>query len=210
MKLSEDEDYLRYGESLAEGDFDAALASLQLCIEKARQAGSTAEQAFLIGLEGNVELERGDSAKARSKFEEAERVDNYSPWILYSIARYIFEYMKDYKSTIERCDRIIERSTHQPWPKTEFDEGSNYYIACAAALRARCHLALNNMSRVERDVKLLLSINDKMALDSAFDLHTDLANADQISDVARQYLEQLAELLAPEERKKDSESNQEN
>ncbi len=141
--LSLNEDYNNYVFFISNNEFKSAEEAIKKCIKNIEVSDQVDfdQLSYLYQCLGNVLYSNGDLKKALNFYKTSIEVANFSLLSLLQFSKFLAGCNK-YKPAIENCNKIIEMATKNPYPESETDFSSEYYLNKARELKQQYEIDL--------------------------------------------------------------------
>lgn len=138
MKYSEIADYKQYGICVGANDYAGALKALEKCLAMPEIKINLVQHADLMQRKGIIYFRLGDVKRAIECFDKSESIDPTSLLVPYLYAKFLLNQLGDFATAIDKCDEIIARALAHPFPETDDDLSSEWYVKKASELKDIC------------------------------------------------------------------------
>lgn len=141
MRVSDDPHYLSYMNHFASGNYPMARRDLEQCLKS--ELYPQGFKAYFLRSIGMTYFHEGNHDKAREYYVLSEQADFSSLLPQYYFAKFLAEKLGDYEEAIAKCEKMIGTAMTSPFPKTEEEFSSDYYLLKATQLKEFCVLNKN-------------------------------------------------------------------
>lgn len=128
MKFTESKNYLDYMNAISSNDYPAARLALFACVNQPEFINNPIQHSYLLQLIGQVFFAEGDKERALQYYSESENVDKEGFLAKLEFAKFLARGVCDKSAAISKCQKIIADVSSKPFPESEDDFSSDWYI----------------------------------------------------------------------------------